>query len=70
MGEHVNIAMWSGPRNISTAMMYSFGNRSDCFVWDEPFYGFALETAGRAIREEAPDHDFVINAFHRNKLKD
>jgi hypothetical protein len=38
----VNIAMWSGPRNISTAMMYSFGNRPDCFAWDEPFYAFSL----------------------------
>ncbi|NJM30640.1 MAG: HAD family hydrolase [Rhizobiales bacterium] len=34
--------MWSGPRNISTAMMYSFGNRADCLAWDEPFYGFSL----------------------------
>jgi hypothetical protein len=37
-----NIAMWSGPRNISTAMMYSFGNRKDCIAWDEPFYAFSL----------------------------
>lgn len=37
-----NIAMWSGPRNISTAMMYSFGNRPDCEAWDEPFYAFSL----------------------------
>ncbi len=36
------IAMWSGPRNISTAMMYSFGNRADCTAWDEPFYAFSL----------------------------
>lgn len=36
------IAMWSGPRNISTAMMRSFGNRPDTFVSDEPFYGFYL----------------------------
>ena len=36
------IAMWSGPRNISTAMMYSFGNRADCVAWDEPFYAFSL----------------------------
>ena len=36
------IAMWSGPRNISTAMMYAFGNRADCFAWDEPFYAFSL----------------------------
>jgi hypothetical protein len=30
--------MWSGPRNLSTAMMRSFENRADCAVWDEPFY--------------------------------
>ena len=36
------IAMWSGPRNISTAMMYAFGNRPDCEAWDEPFYAFSL----------------------------
>ncbi|GGF80856.1 sulfotransferase-like domain-containing protein [Alteromonas lipolytica] len=34
----MRIAMWSGPRNLSTAMMYSFGARADCAVWDEPFY--------------------------------
>ena len=32
------IAMWSGPRNISTAMMRSWESRSDTFVIDEPFY--------------------------------
>ena len=32
------IAMWSGPRNLSTALMYSFAARGDCTVWDEPFY--------------------------------
>jgi Sulfotransferase domain len=32
------IAMWSGPRNISTAMMRSFGSRSDTTVMDEPLY--------------------------------
>jgi len=37
-----NLAMWSGPRNISTAMMYAFGNRADCLAWDEPFYAFSL----------------------------
>jgi hypothetical protein len=42
----VNIAMWSGPRNISTAMMYSFGNRPDCEAWDEPFYAFSLKHRG------------------------
>lgn len=36
------IAMWSGPRNISTAMMRAWENRSDCTVWDEPLYGYYL----------------------------
>ncbi len=38
----MNIAMWSGPRNLSTAMMYAFGARADCGVWDEPFYAAYL----------------------------
>ena len=42
----VRIAMWSGPRNISTAMMRSFGNRPDCTVVDEPFYGYYLKATG------------------------
>ena len=35
----LRIAMWSGPRNISTAMMRAFENRPDTVVVDEPFYG-------------------------------
>jgi Sulfotransferase domain len=52
--EMTNIAMWSGPRNISTAMMYSFANRADCAAWDEPFYGAYLKETGLAhpMREE------------------
>ena len=42
----IRIAMWSGPRNISTAMMRSFGARSDCAVSDEPFYGAYLKHSG------------------------
>ncbi len=37
------IAMWSGPRNLSTAMMYAFAARGDCAVWDEPFYAAYLK---------------------------
>jgi hypothetical protein len=50
----VRIAMWSGPRNISTAMMRAFENRPDCVVWDEPFYAAELARSGRAhpLREE------------------
>jgi hypothetical protein len=44
----VRIAMWSGPRNISTALMRSWGNRADTFVCDEPFYAHYLQATGRA----------------------
>ena len=40
------IAMWSGPRNISTAMMRSFGARPDTAVMDEPFYAAYLVHTG------------------------
>ena len=36
------ICMWSGPRNVSTALMYSFGNRPDIIAIDEPFYAYYL----------------------------
>ncbi|WP_234990086.1 sulfotransferase-like domain-containing protein [Altererythrobacter xiamenensis] len=48
MSEAIRIAMWSGPRNISTAMMRSFGARQDCAVSDEPFYGAFLKASGEA----------------------
>src|SRR6266436_2860996 len=44
----IRIAMWSGPRNISTAMMRSWGNRLDTLVIDEPFYAYYLKTTGKA----------------------
>ncbi len=48
------IAMWSGPRNLSTAMMRSFESRSDATVSDEPFYGCFLKATGadHPMREE------------------
>ena len=42
----IRIAMWSGPRNISTAMMRSWENRPDCTVVDEPFYACYLHETG------------------------
>jgi len=50
----IRIAMWSGPRNLSTAMMRSFGSRADTFVSDEPFYGCFLKHTGadHPMREE------------------
>jgi len=42
----IRIAMWSGPRNISTAMMRAWENRRDTVVVDEPFYAFYLKETG------------------------
>ncbi len=58
----MRIAMWSGPRNLSTAMMYSFGNRPDTAIWDEPFYAAYLAATGiehpmRAEILAAGEHD-------------
>ena len=51
--------MWSGPRNLSTAMMRSFGNRADTFVSDEPYYGAFLKTSGA----DHPMRETVIAAM-------
>ncbi len=42
----IRIAMWSGPRNLSTAMMYAFAARGDCAATDEPFYAAYLALTG------------------------
>ena len=54
----MRIAMWSGPRNLSTAMMYSFGARADFAVSDEPFYAAWLTESG--VRH--PMRDAIIAA--------
>jgi hypothetical protein len=56
MTRPVRIAMWSGPRNISTAMMRAWGNRADAFVIDEPFYAYYLKATGK----QHPGADEVI----------
>ncbi len=47
MPEPVRIAMWSGPRNISTALMRAWSNRPDTAVIDEPFYAWYLKKTGK-----------------------
>lgn len=46
MSAPARIAMWSGPRNISTAMMRAWENRGDTAVWDEPLYAYYLDHTG------------------------
>jgi hypothetical protein len=55
-GAENRIAMWSGPRNLSTAMMYAFASRGDCAVVDEPFYAAYLAATG----VDHPMRDAVI----------
>ncbi len=58
----VHLAMWSGPRNISTAMMRSFDNRPDCYVSDEPFYAYYLKKTG----VDHPMKDEIIASGNTN----
>jgi hypothetical protein len=44
--EPVRVAMWSGPRSVSTALMRSFGTRPDTLVVDEPLYAYYLAATG------------------------
>lgn len=58
----LRLAMWSGPRNISTAMMRAWENRADCAVIDEPFYACYLAESGadhpcrEAVMQSQPIH--------------
>lgn len=64
----LRIAMWSGPRNISTAMMRAWGNRGDTAVSDEPFYAHYLVATGAAhpgraeiVASQSTDYDEVAS---------
>jgi Sulfotransferase domain len=48
MNSLLRLSMWSGPRNISTAMMRAWGNRPDTVVCDEPLYAHYLHATGKA----------------------
>ncbi len=58
MSSTVRIALWSGPRNISTALMYAFAQRADTTVVDEPLYAHYLSTS--PAREYHPGAEAVI----------
>jgi len=54
------ICLWSGPRNVSTALMYSFAQREDIRVVDEPLYGHYLRVSGA----EHPGREDVLAALN------
>tara|TARA_B110000438_G_scaffold298437_1_gene346688 strand:+ start:2181 stop:2882 length:702 start_codon:yes stop_codon:yes gene_type:complete len=57
--------MWSGPRNISTAMMRSFSGRADTFVTDEPFYAHYLNRTGL----NHPGRDKIVQSYKTDYKK-
>jgi hypothetical protein len=68
----IRIAMWSGPRNISTAMMRAFENRPDTIVVDEPFYAASLAASGadhpmrrEVLASQPTDPERVVEALLR-----
>jgi hypothetical protein len=54
------ICLWSGPRNVSTALMYSFAQRADMRVVDEPLYGHYLRVTGA----DHPGRDDIIASMN------
>ena len=62
------IACWSGPRNISTALMRSWSSRKDTFVVDEPFYSYYLKETQKnhpmkeqILKHYSSDYEEVVN---------
>ena len=53
------VACWSGPRNISTALMRSWSSRKDTFVTDEPFYAYYLNET----KLKHPMYKDIINSY-------
>ena len=56
------VACWSGPRNISTALMRSWSSRRDTFVTDEPFYAYYL----KETKLKHPFYKEIINKYSSN----
>ena len=59
------INLWSGPRNISTAMMYAFAQRSDTQVIDEPLYAHYLSQTGK----QHPDTALILQSMENDGNK-
>ena len=62
MNEPARIAVWSGPRNISPALMRAWGARPDCAVSDEPLYAHYLSTLTPEARNAHPASDEILRS--------
>ena len=61
------ICLWSGPRNISTALMYSFAQRSDTLVYDEPLYAYYLKNTN--AKKYHPGTKEILSSMENNGTK-
>ena len=59
------ICLWSGPRNISTALMYAFAQRKDTKVFDEPLYAFYLKQHPRA-KDYHPGAEEILESMEND----
>ncbi|MDN3493313.1 sulfotransferase-like domain-containing protein [Winogradskyella bathintestinalis] len=62
------ICLWSGPRNISTALMYSFAQRNDTRVFDEPLYAYYLKNHPEAHNYH-PGSENILNTMENDGEK-
>lgn len=63
-GKTKRIFLWSGPRNISTALMYSFAQRSDTKVFDEPLYAYYLSHT--EAKDYHPGSKEILDTMNQN----
>ena len=61
------INLISGPRNLSTALMYSFAQRADFTVLDEPFYGYYLQNA--SLENDHPSQKEILQTMELKEEK-
>ena len=65
MNSTTRICLWSGPRNISTALMYAFAQRTDTKVFDEPLYGYYLQNHPQA-KTYHPGADLILEKMEND----
>tara|TARA_Y100000589_G_scaffold327275_1_gene368773 strand:+ start:344 stop:1078 length:735 start_codon:yes stop_codon:yes gene_type:complete len=65
----VRICLWSGPRNISTALMYSFAQRPGCKVFDEPLYAHYLRNVSEENKKRHPESNVILETMENDGAK-
>ena len=66
MSSLARLCLWSGPRNISTALMYYFAQRPQCKVFDEPLYAHYLSNISEEKKTKHPLHHKILSTMENN----